>query len=132
MDQKKLSERIREDRISSKAHMTGRSPNGLHYQWDVTLMCQGRVFRLPDPFESANEPTTFDVLDLLTGACGIVDQCADRDEWAQEYIPDGDPEHQYFTERDWRTWQKINKGLIRLLGPERHQEYLYDTDCNDE
>lgn len=131
MSEKKLRDRIKEDRVSSVAHMIGTTPTGPQYRWDVTLMCQGRVFRLPDPFESVDQPTTFDVLDLLTGSCNIVDQCADRDEWAREYDPTGDPEQRHFTDRMWETWQEINNGLVKLLGHQGHEDYLYNTDRSD-
>lgn len=123
-----LSERIAEDGITVTADMIGQTET--HYQWAVTLhRPNGAVFRLPDPFESNTEPTAFDVLDLLTGALNIVDQSVDRREWASEYTTDPEQQDAHFTEQHWQTWQQINAGLRRFWGRQRHEDYLYDTDC---
>ena len=122
-----LSERIAIDGITITAHMTGQTAT--HYQWAVELhRPNGAVFRLPDPYESNDEPTAFDVLDLVTGSLNLVDQSADRDEWASEYTTDEEQKEKHFTEEHWQTWNTINDALREFLGHQRHEDYLYETD----
>lgn len=125
-----LSERIKTDGITIATDtLGGMSDDGLRCRWAVTLhRPDGRTFSLPDPFEQNDEPTAFDVLDLVTGACNIIDRSADRREWASEYTTDPDEQDRHFTQRDFDTWVEINNRLRDFLGHQGHEDYLYDTD----
>ncbi|MFB7858855.1 hypothetical protein [Rhodococcus qingshengii] len=139
---KSLKKRIKDDSITMDYHMLdGMSEDGQRYLWNVALyhgVRRGRVFELPDPYVSQDKPTVFDVLDLLTSSCSIVDQCATRDEWASEYVPEpkgGEPDEsilreawESFTEDNFRTWKQINEGLRNFFGPQAYEDYLYNTD----
>lgn len=125
-----LSERIAEDGITISTSMIGQTDT--HYQWSVTLhRPDGRRFELHDPHESNDEPTAFDVLDLVTGTCNIIDQSADWREWQSEYMPDATPqeERDRIYPRDmFEWWVDINNALRDFLGHQGHEDYLYDTD----
>jgi len=131
-----LSERIAQDQITIAAHMMGQTAT--HYQWGVTLFRPeypgANEFTLPDPYESNDEPTAFDVLDLVTGACNIIDQALSWHDWQSEYMS-AEPFTPEWEERDrthaevmYNQWCEINNSLRDFLGHQLHQDYLYDTD----
>lgn len=124
-----LSERIAEDEITIQTAMIdGMSADGLRYRWDVSLhRPDAQPFTLPDPFESNDEPTAFDVLDLVTSACSIVSRADSREEWASEYTTDPEEQEKHFTEEHWQTWLVIDRRLREFLGSRKHQDYLYCT-----
>jgi hypothetical protein len=125
---KALGERIIEDGISVEYVFLGLSSDGFRRVWKVELRClAGETFALPEPYESADEPTPFDVMDHLLSSCSIIDQTASRYEWASEYVIGGDPEEEHFTQRNFDTWKGINEGLKGFLGA-KHADYLYETD----
>ena len=79
-----LSERIATDNITVTHHLIGQTST--HYRWSVTLhRPDGRAFTLPGLYESNDEPTAFDVLDLLTMTCAIVDETDGWHSWHSEY-----------------------------------------------
>lgn len=131
-----LSQRIKADGITIATDMLGgMSDDGYRYRWAVTLhRPDGRTFTLPDPYESNDTPTAFDVLDLVTGACNIIDQAADWREWQSEYVI-AEPHTMEWDERDkthpesmYDQWVDINNTLRVFLGHQGHEDYLYDTD----
>jgi hypothetical protein len=105
------------------------------YAWDVELYREvsGRrwVFKLPDPFESPDEPTALDVLSWLTGACNVIDQVSDWAGWASFYTSDPDEQDRYYTPETYWRWTKINDKLRKFLGEGTHDEYLYNTERDD-
>jgi hypothetical protein len=121
----KLSERITEDDIQV---VYTEIPSWPRRAFDVRLWREGENFELPDPFESPNEPTPFDVLDLITLHCSIVNQVNSREEWAAEYTADPREQQENFPEEGYRKWKEINRRLRCFLGEEKFQQYLYDTD----
>lgn len=130
-----LSERIAEDGITLVAHHhDGMSDDGLRCRWSITLwrtdaMNVPQTFDAPAPFESAEEPTVFDLLNHYIGVLNIIDRSADRQEWASEYTSDPEEQERHYHQRDFETWQEINEGLRGFLGGhQRHEDYLYDTD----
>lgn len=131
MDDMLLSERIKRDGITITVQAT--APGAVQGQtgYAVTLRFEDREYTLPDPFETPDEPTTLDVLSLLTGHAAIVDQAGGREEWAAEYTTDPDEQAKHFTQRGFETWRGINDGLRSLLGTERHYAYLYETERDD-
>lgn len=131
-----LSERIAADQITAQATMLySMSDDGMRYRWAVSLhRPDGRVFTLPDPFESNEKPTAFDVFDLVTSHCSIIDQAHDWRAWQGEYVyaepytEEWDKRDQTHTEAMYITWRSINERLRDFLGHPAHHDYLYETD----
>lgn len=131
-----LSERIEADRITIQTDtLGGMSDDGMRHRWAVSLHRPGgSVFTLPDPFESTEEPTAFDVLDLVTGVCNLIDQARTWRDWqseymtAQPYTEEWDKRDEIYTETMYITWCSINDKLRDFLGDRAHQDYLYETD----
>lgn len=126
-----LSERIAADEITiTKVQLPTMSDDGKRKTWSVILhRPDGREFMLPDPYESNDTPTAFDVLDLVTGACAIIDQSADWREWATEYVgKDRKEQDKHFSPERFDRWADINNALREFLGHQGHEDYLYDTD----
>lgn len=132
MSEKFLSERIAEDGVTAEVHMTdGVSEDGYRYYWEYTLRYDGREYVSPNHYGSAEEPDVFDIMDTLTMNCSIVDQVSSREEWAGEFDADWMPEKGTHTEEDWDKWNTINSQLRWLFGPEKYNEYLYNTDRSE-
>jgi hypothetical protein len=131
-----LSQRIKHEQITIQTSMLGgMSDDGRRYRWSVALHRPDlRTFSLPDPYESNDEPTAFDVLDLVTSVCVLIDQVANWREWQSEYMI-AEPHTQEWDERDktypesmYDQWLGINERLLAFLGHQGHEDYLYDTD----
>lgn len=131
-----LGERIHIDRITIQySQIGGMSDDGMRYRWAVVLnRPDGRTFTLPDPYESNDEPTAFDVLDLVTSHCAVIDQSANWREWqsefmiAEPYTPEWEERDKTYTESTFNQWVEINNSLLQFLGRQGHEDYLYDTD----
>lgn len=127
--EKTLSERIAEDKITCHAtRLPHMSDDGLRGCWAVRLSApDGKLFDLPDPYESNDTPTAFDVLDSVTAHCAITDQADDWQRFASEYIGDVTAEDAPSWRPRYFAWQEINTGLRAFLGHRGHDDYLYNT-----
>lgn len=125
-----LSERIEAEGVTVRHGAMRMNEAGTHMAYDVTLHRGNHTFTLPDPFETNGDVTTFEVLDLLLGACGIIHQAQDRQAWASEYTTDPEEQDKHFTQENFDMWVKIDHGLAELLGDgdATYEDWLYDTD----
>jgi hypothetical protein len=123
-----LSERIEKDGITVETVELGMNGAGTHRAWTVRLLRGEKVFQLSREFEDNSEPTAFEVLDLLTSHCSVVDQVTSAEEWGAEFDSDQEQAAEHFTPELFAEWQEINKELRSFLGTQGHKDYLYDTD----
>lgn len=131
-----LSERITADGITIQTdQLGGMSDDGRRYRWAVSLhRPDGQVFTLPDPFELNDEPTVFDVLDLVVGVCNIIDQSPTWRDWQSEYMTaqpgteEWDKRDETYTEAMYASWRLINEQLRMFFGSQAHHDYLYEID----
>jgi hypothetical protein len=132
----KLSERIAADEITCvTVGPIGMSSDGMRYTWSVCLFRpDGRTLDLAEPFESNEEPDAFEVLDLVSIGCSMIDQSHNWRSWQREWMPPArDAEDQevidsLYPEHTYETWTGIDESFLAFLGHQGHHDYLYDTD----